>query len=205
MAIYRRFRHFTMIPRGTYVTNLELADRFSSVSGSIVECGTWKGGMIAGIAKLLGRERHYCLFDSFEGLPPAKEIDGPAALEWQADTESPTYWENCRASEEDAKRAMALAGGQAVIVKGWFQETLSRATFPDGIAILRLDADWYQSTFDILHNLFHQVTSGGVVIIDDYYTWDGCSRAVHDYLSQHKRTERINSRRGVCFMVKAGT
>ena len=39
--------------------------------------------------------------------------------------------------------------------------------------------------------LLPRVMTGGVVIIDDYGTWDGCTRAVHDYLSAHKRREPI--------------
>ncbi len=203
VAIYWKFKSYTMVPLRTYIANLELAERFSKVKGSVVECGTWKGGMIAGIAKLLGNDRTYFLFDSFQGLPLAQEIDGAAALNWQADTEAPTYRNNCTATEQEARNAMALAGVNATIKKGWFRDTLPRAQFRDGIAILRMDADWYESTFEILNNLFKYVTQGGVIIIDDYYTWDGCSKAVHDYLSQNKCVERINVRNGVCFIVKA--
>src|SRR5262249_41387462 len=87
IAIYRKFKNFTMIPRRAYIANLEITELFSKVRGSVVECGTWKGGMIAGMAKLLGQGRTYFLFDSFQGLPPAQEIDGAAALNWQANAE----------------------------------------------------------------------------------------------------------------------
>jgi O-methyltransferase len=202
VAIYTRFRRFTMTARHVYVANLELVDRFSHVEGSIVECGTWKGGMIAGIATLLGNRRSYYLFDSFQGLPAAQEVDGPAAIAWQANTGAPTYYDNCTASEDDARRAMSLACVNATINKGWFRETLPKAEFPDAIAILRMDADWYESTTDILNHLFKRVRSGGVIIIDDYHTWDGCSKAVHDYLSAHSCVERIQTHKEVCFIVK---
>ena len=201
-AIYRKFQTFTMIPGDVYVANLELVHRFASVRGSVVECGTWKGGMIAGIAELVGGDRRYLLFDSFQGLPPAQTIDGPAALSWQCDTTSPRYFDNCTASEEDARRAMELAGVPAAIKKGWFRDTLPVTPFHEGIAVLRLDADWYDSTMEVLNNLFRRVVEGGVVIVDDYYTWDGCSKAVHDYLSQNRCAERIQTYKGVCFLVK---
>jgi len=42
-----------------------------------------------------------------------------------------------------------------------------------------------------------------VIILDDYHQWDGCSRALHDFLAAEKRTERIcQSPGGVCFMLK---
>jgi O-methyltransferase len=201
--IYARFKPYTMIPSGIYVANLELAEYFSRTKGAIVECGTWKGGMIAGMAELLGVGREYWLFDSFEGLPKAKPVDGEAALHWQADVTSPNYFNNCSASETEARAAMRLAGIHAPqIRRGWFAESLPGADFRNGISVLRLDADWYDSTMDVLTHLFDKVNTGGCLIVDDYYTWDGCARAVHDFLSRRERTERIGTHKGVCFIVK---
>ena len=204
MDIYDRYRTLTMIPQDEYVANLELAYRFSGIDGAIVECGTWKGGMIAGIAHLLGNTRQYWLFDSFEGLPPAKDQDGEKAKHWQADKKSPTYYDNCTASLHDAQMAMQLAGvANARILKGWFEATLPEASFPEGIDILRMDADWYDSTMDILKYCFVHVNDGGCLIIDDYYRWDGCAKAVHDFLSKNRCIERIYSHKSVCYIVKS--
>lgn len=66
------------------------------VPGVLVECGVWRGGCSA--AMLLAQQARYgevrrraYLLDSFEGLPPASERDGPLARQWQADTASPGY------------------------------------------------------------------------------------------------------------------
>ena len=202
--VFFRFKTDTLVRFGDYCANLSLAHHFKNLPGAIVECGTWKGGMIAGLACLFGAQRSYYLFDSFEGLPPAKEIDGEAARRWQANTKSPTYFDNCRASIEDAEKAMQRAGiRDARIIKGWFEDTLPKTAISDGIVILRMDGDWYDSTMCILNNLFHQVVPGGCLIIDDYHCWDGCSKAIHDFLSRNKRPERIkmyNNR--VAFIVK---
>ncbi|MFM7373635.1 MAG: TylF/MycF/NovP-related O-methyltransferase [Chthoniobacterales bacterium] len=202
-AVYSRFREFTMVPEEAFVTNLEIAAQVASVPGAIVECGTWRGGMIAGIASLLGSGREYYLFDSFEGLPQAGEQDGAAARSWQAQAQTASHHFNCRAAESDAAEAMSRAGIKTPhIVKGWFSDTLPRAGFPGGIALLRMDADWYDSTIQVLDALFSQINAGGVVLVDDYYLWDGCSRAIHDYLSRTQARERINAYRGVCFINK---
>lgn len=193
--IYKKFRGFTMIDERTFIQNLALIETGKHVNGAIVECGVWRGGMSAGIATLLGPGRHYYLFDSFEGLPPAKEIDGPGAKAWQANTSGPMYFDNCTAEIDFAVNAMELAiGGEnnnVHIFKGWFKDTLVPSNLPQQINILRLDADWYESTMECLSSLFHLVAVGGIIIFDDYYTWDGCSRAVHDFLSKDKRSERI--------------
>ena len=46
--------------------------------------------MSAGIAEVLGPDRQYFLFDSFEGLPPAREdLDGAWVVAVQSNTKSP--------------------------------------------------------------------------------------------------------------------
>jgi len=191
-----------MISKPKYCANLEIAERFFDVPGAVVECGTWRGGMIGGISSLLGQDKGFYLFDSFEGLPPATEKDGEKAKDYQNDADADNFYDNCTASEEDAKKAMKMAGFNASINKGWFNKTLPNYKIDGGISILRMDADWYDSTMDILNNLFDQVNPGGVIIIDDYYYWEGCSKAVHDFLSQNSRTETINQHKDVCFIKK---
>src|SRR5262245_25446397 len=192
-----------MISRTTFLGNLRLIRQHTPAAGAIVECGVWRGGMSAAVAQLLGPERDYYLFDSFEGLPPAKEIDGPNALAWQSDVGGATYYDNCLAEIDYAARAMKLAGAShAHIIKGWFSETLPRFPSDTPIALLRLDGDWYESTMDCLENLLANVVEGGLVIIDDYHTWDGCARAVHDFLSKVGSSCRLRqSPEGICFFL----
>ncbi len=193
-----------MIGLHTYVENLELVYRWRPVEGAVIECGTWRGGMIGGIALLLGPSREYWLFDSFEGLPKARvENDGVAAVDWQEGKDPKNFHNNCMAPESAARDAMRKAGiSDPNIVKGWFSETLPRFEDSSGIALLRLDGDWYESTMDILTIFFPKVNLGGLIVVDDYYTWEGCTRALHDYLSQYSRPERIREHKGVCFIIK---
>ena len=79
------------------------------------------------------------------------------------------------------------------LIPGWFADTLRDFTPCEGIAVLRLDADWYESTIQCLTSPYPSVVPGGLIIVDDYYTWDGCARAVHDYLSRCKLSDRIRS------------
>jgi O-methyltransferase len=198
---FRKYRDFTMIPADVYVGNLQLAMRVKDVRGAIVECGTWRGGMIAGMADVLGCQRHYHLFDSYEGLPPAQAIDGAAALAWQSDTASPMYHNNCCASEEEARQAMSMsAGSKYTIMKGWFKDTLPTADVGP-IAILRMDADWYASTKEILDNLAKSVVSGGLIISDDYYVYEGCTRAINEYAAPRNWMIRQHWPGGVCHII----
>ncbi len=191
LRIHQKFRDFSMIPRSAYVGNLHLAAKVRDVPGSAVECGTWRGGMIAGIADVLGPDRPYFLFDSFEGLPPSTDQDGPDERQWTG---------KCVAEPAEAEHAMALSAARQVsIVKGWFQDTLAR-TDTGPIALLRLDGDWYDSTVCALEAFAHRVVPGGLIVVDDYYTWDGCTKAINEYAA--RTGLRIHqSRAGICFLL----
>ena len=190
--IFRKYKDFSMVPDYNFIPNLELCDKFRHIKGSVVECGVWRGGMSAAMTEILGNKRTYYLFDSFEGLPAATEIDGKDAIAYQKNKNAPHYFDNCRAEIDYAKKAMSMTAAKNVVfVKGWFSETLPNAEIVEPIAVLRLDGDWYESTMDCMENLYPKVAEGGLVILDDYFYWDGFSKAIHDYLSKYKLPVRI--------------
>jgi O-methyltransferase len=200
--IYLRYGDHTMIPQSLYVDNLKLIWDFRNVKGCVVECGVWKGGMIAGIAEILG-DRSFYLCDSFEGLPAAKEIDGSRALEWQRDKTGAYYYDNCKTEIVFADEMMRQTGVNYRIIKGWFSDTLPDMEIDQPIAVLRLDSDWYESTWDCLSNLYAKVAPGGIIIFDDYHVFDGCSRAVHDFLSKNSLPVRLSAGySGVAYLIK---
>lgn len=90
---------------------------------------------------------------------------------------------------EDVKRFLEQEIGydpeHLVYHKGWFQDTLPAADISE-IAVLRLDGDWYASTKVCLEHLHDKVVSGGFVIIDDYGCYDGCRKAVDEFLLAHE-------------------
>jgi O-methyltransferase len=175
----------------------------SGRGGAIVECGVWRGG--TSFAMLLAQReavgRVVCpvhMLDSFQGLPPAGGRDGPLAHAWQAGESPDDPDANCRAEEaavRTARDAFGFTEAEAPIHRGWFRDTVGpladRLRDAGGIALLRLDGDWYDSTVECLEALLPVVQEGATVIIDDYYAWDGCARAVHDTLSRHDLAYRI--------------
>ena len=84
-----------------------------------------------------------------------------------------------------------LVDGNVVFVKGFFNEScpsLRRSMMTDAhsgrIAVLRLDGDMFESTMDILFNLYDLVPVGGYVIVDDYIIREA-KKAVHTFLDIH--------------------
>lgn len=171
----------------------------NNVMGDMVECGTWRGG--CGVAMLmaqrtaLGRvERKVHFLDSFQGLPPVDPSrDGPGAAKWQANTDH-----NCVAPRSDLQGLLDRLNfkpTEYAIWEGWFSDTLPdllRST-EQKIAVLRLDGDWHSSTEECLRQLMPRVDDRGIVIIDDYYAWDGCARATHEWLVDNDAPYRIKS------------
>lgn len=159
--------------------------------GAFVECGTWKGGnaaIMGDIARDSDRTTWY--FDSFQGMrePTEKDIAFTRKGKIHAKDHSLGNTDMAEASVEDVEEIITILNlpkERNIIVKGWFEDTLPKKKEAIGnIALLRLDGDWYESTKTILNELYDQVVDGGYIIIDDYKGWQGCRRAVHDFLQE---------------------
>ena len=54
------------------------------------------------------------------------------------------------------------------------------------IALLRLDTDWYSSTYHELVHLYPLISAGGILIIDDYRWCRGARQATDQYIKENK-------------------
>ena len=168
-------------------------DRFG-IEGSLVECGTWRGGAVGmmALAHLASRptpSRELHLFDSFEGLPEPTTKDGAKAASYAHGRVGGALdtIDACVAPLEDNRALLEGSIGypKALVTyhRGWFQNTVPAAVRDLGpIALLRLDGDWYESTAVCLADLYPLVPAGGVVVIDDYGHWEGARRAVDEFI-----------------------
>ncbi|MEJ0068603.1 MAG: TylF/MycF/NovP-related O-methyltransferase [Pseudomonadota bacterium] len=76
-------------------------------------------------------------------------------------------------------QTFGLLDDQVRFLKGWFKDQLPTAPI-DRLALIRLDADYHDSTRDCLIGLYDRLSPGGYVIVDDYgeTEWTGCREAV---------------------------
>jgi hypothetical protein len=168
----------------------------AKIDGDIVECGVWRGGsaMVAAMAmRELGSEsRQFYLYDTFEGMPAPSDqdvrSDGRTARSmWKrqaADSDRGSAW--CYAPVEQVRQNLATTGypqAQIHFVQGRVEQTIPQVA-PQRIAILRLDTDWYESTWHELVHLYPRLSTGGVLILDDYGAWRGAREATDKYFSQ---------------------
>lgn len=170
------------------------------IEGAFVECGVLRGGatMAAALAFLdegtTDRDIH--LFDTFEGMPAPTDADfkrrtGISAKEILEGRRRVgvhgSDWAMAPESEVRGNLARVPYPPDRIhFTKGLVEETIPEAA-PDRIAVLRLDTDFYESTRHELQELVHRVSPHGVVLIDDYGSWDGARRAVDEFLAGSDR------------------
>ncbi len=202
---YLRNRHLTMIRRQQFVDNLRVARGvlLPMKELAVVECGVWRGGASMAMMEIFPECREFHLFDSFEGLPEPGERDGRKANELSSENlfvEGRNFASYEDLTQEIRKRNLE---DRANVHKGWFEDTVTPDKIQRPIGVLRLDGDWYDSTILVLERLYDSVVEGGRIIVDDYYSWPGCSRALHDFLSSRDSPDTIrSSRHGVAFIKK---
>lgn len=161
----------------------------NQVPGDFIETGVWRGGLtilMRACLKAYGdTTRTVWVADSFAGLPkPSNKLDKPYDL---------SSFNVLAVSLEQVKSNFGRYGlldDQVRFLKGWFKDTLPTAPVKS-LAILRLDGDYYESTMDALNNLYHKVSVGGYVIIDDYGAIPVCAQAVTEFRAKHGITDVI--------------
>jgi O-methyltransferase len=176
-------RRNTMVGPERIQTLSRLAQRIEAeqIPGDVVECGVYKGGTAAILARLATRSRlprTVWLFDSFQGMPAATASDGPEAREWVGKLSSSPR------SVQQLLRRVGADISRVRIVPGLFEETFPTVQIPQ-IALLNIDADWYESVKLCFEKFYDAVAPGGFVSIDDYGAWPGCRIAVDEFFQKH--------------------
>ncbi|MCH7951987.1 class I SAM-dependent methyltransferase [Patescibacteria group bacterium] len=180
--LFYQVRYHTMIdiPRLKSLYRITKEVDSLKLSGDIIECGVFCGGSAAVMAYATidsSVERDIWLFDSFEGLPKPTKEDGQEALRQLREGWNKGDIIKVKQIFEKKK----IPKKRIHIVKGWFQETFSSIDIPR-IAILHIDADWYESVKLCLNKFYDSVEPGGYIVIDDYCYWEGARIATDEFI-----------------------
>jgi len=167
--------------------------------GDLIETGVWRGGatiFMRGLLKAYGiTDRTVWVADSFAGFPNSDQ-EGASSRSYSSPELAPlrtgppseevqtiidhvmqgTSYEEVR----DRFMRYGLLDEQVQFLRGWFRNTLPSAPI-ERFALLRLDGDLHDSTYDALQALYPKLSLGGYAIVDDYGTFVECRQAVHDY------------------------
>lgn len=163
----------------------------NNIPGDLIETGVWRGGATIFMRSILkaynDTQRKVFVADSFEGLPAPNPALYPADTNWNLHL----YKELAISLEEVISnfKRYDLLDSQVIFIKGFFKDSLPIAPI-EQLAILRLDGDLYESTMDALNNLYHKLSIGGYVIVDDYHI-PCCAQAIHDFRRINNITDEI--------------
>lgn len=206
LELYRLCKPFTMTTAerlfALYNSVRYVLDK--NIEGDFVECGVWKGGSAMMMAAMLAKagisNRKIILYDTYEGMSEPTEADvdsvGETAaqlLKRQAKEEATSVW--CYSPFEEVKSNLQKTGlpeQNIIMVQGKVEDTIPGNVPAQKIALLRLDTDWYESTRHELIHLYPLLSANGILIIDDYGYWQGCRKAVDEYIKENKLTILLN-------------
>ena len=162
--------------RMTNIKQLLLQVHKSGVEGSYLEAGVWRGGMsIFATAVVetyqLGRKVYLC--DSFEGLPPPRQGSLRADETVYTTARMVNSLSMGEAHVADNFHLYGVPTNGVHFVKGFFVDSLpglreQLIARNESLSVLRMDGDMYDSTIDILYNLYDLVSVGGYIVIDDF-------------------------------------
>jgi hypothetical protein len=159
----------------------------NDIPGDFVEIGVWRGGaimiMLYKLLQLGVQDRHIHLYDTFSGTTEASVedtcIDGRCATD-------PAVFETvkCEAEYDLVYKNIQSVGYPMDRIHFHIGDIRNVAVsdIPDIISLLRLDNDWYELYAFELPLFEPRVSYGGIVIIDDYGWWNGCKKAVDEYI-----------------------
>jgi asparagine synthase (glutamine-hydrolysing) len=169
--------------------------RREAVQGDFYELGVALGGSAIFIARQLDGERRFQGFDVFGMIPPPSERDGKdthARYEVIASRKSAGiggdkyygYVDNLyeKVVADFSRFSVDVDGTRIALHKGLFEDTL-KISGSDKIALAHIDCDWFDPVFYCVSQISPALSPGGVMIIDDYNDYQGCRKAIDQYLA----------------------
>ena len=169
----------------------------AGVPGIFLEAGVAMGGSAIVIAKTKAPARELRLYDVFEMLPPPSANDDPKShavykdfvagnVTGAVDRNYVTHARDLLAFTRDNMQRTGVDPEAANIrfVKGLYQDTLDIA---EPVAFAHIDCDWYDSVKLCIERIAPWVSPGGIMLFDDYNSFQGCRKAVDEWLPRDPR------------------
>ena len=183
----------------TYLDKTALLDLFLAVKsveqlsgkGTIIEAGCALGGSAIVIASAKNKTRTFQIFDTFGLIPPPSDNDENDSIKRYDDIISGNaqgikgntyygYLKDLKAQVElnFEQAGLSVSENQIELIQGLFEDKL---WINQPVILAHIDCDWYNSVLICLERIVPNLLIGGLLVIDDYYHWAGCRKAVDYY------------------------
>jgi O-methyltransferase len=165
--------------------------------GDFAECGVYRGGTAHLISLLISKSgicKPFHLFDTFSGMPgtsiPSRDYHTPGDF---SDT-----------SLEAVKTRLNKFTLFCKFYPGFIPDTFSRIQDDQQFSFVHIDVDIYQSVLDCCNWFWPRMSSGGVIVIDDYgfYPYRHAAKAAVDEFFSSEPEEPISLPTGQAFVIK---
>lgn len=163
------------------------------VPGLLVEAGTARGGSAITMAAAKVQTRRMKVYDVFAMIPPPSDGDGQDVHRRYAKIAAgdakgmggELYYGYrpdllTEVTESFQRLGLPTSEHNVELVPGLFEDTI---VLDEPVAFAHLDGDWYESTMTCLLRIAPLVSPGGRIVLDDYYAWSGCRKAVDEYFA----------------------
>lgn len=183
--------NFSMVSKDRLLNLYNQCIQFKNTNYSFVECGVARGGCLALMTHTAGSNNKIYGFDSFEGMPDITNKDLSDYNKSNIYKGFGKVGDNLSGGIENVYKTfetLEISMQNVTLIKGFFNDTLNIQENVDSIeniGVLRLDADWYESTKICLEKLYDKVVIGGVIIIDDYGHWIGAKLATDEFRNKN--------------------
>jgi hypothetical protein len=174
----------------------------NQIPGDIAECGVWNGGsmLLAALALVHfgDTSRKIYLYDTFAGMPRPDDVDKrwdgiPALPTWQNYAATGKQWGYGGTMEmvQQVMRVSNYPADKLIFVEGMVEDTIP-AQMAERLSLLRLDTDFYKSTYHELVHLYPTLSPGGILIVDDYGYYQGSRIATDQYIAENNLKVFLN-------------
>jgi hypothetical protein len=173
---------------GKIIAHWELFKMASDIPGAIVECGVFKGASLARFAafrQLVGDPSSTPIigFDTFGRFPETDfSPDKPFRERFVDDAGGQSISRDNLMKVLDRKKCAQ----NVELVVGDIRDSVPRYVEQNPqlrISLLNLDVDIYEPSVTVLEHLYPRIVKGGILVLDDYGTFPGETKAVDDYFA----------------------
>jgi O-methyltransferase len=185
LALQVKTHSMLTYPKLSFLFDLAGEVRSRGVAGDFVQCGVWRGGSAAMVARAWrdAPERHLWLLDSWAGQPPPDSRD---VSEYPEPAEEGMFSSSLEDTRSFLSDRMQISPNRFTLVRGWFQQTVPEvAREVRAVALLHVDCDFYAPTQSCLRGFESLLSPEAPIVVDDYGTWRGCRQAVDEFCASH--------------------